>query len=65
MQAWGVVSWERAEGETPQGQTGRQRETPQVRVKVKVFIIAYTKFLQRSEILMTWQPTSTGVGATL
>ena len=28
-------------------------------VKVKVFIIAYTKFLQRSEILMTWQPTST------
>ena len=25
--------------------------------QVKVFIIAYTKFLQRSEILTTWQPT--------
>ena len=29
------------------------------KVKVKVFIVAYTKFLQRSEILMTWEPTST------
>ena len=28
-------------------------------IKVKVFIVAYTKLLQRSEILTTWQPTST------
>ena len=38
-----------------------RKHTPKVKVKVKVkvFIVAYTKFLQRSEILMTWQPTST------
>src|SRR4029434_5350605 len=43
-----------------QAQRDRASQPSQVKSsKVKVFIVAYTKFLQRSEILMTWQPTST------